>query len=143
MLYMKRRHCISNIGRLQGADSIKKITIQQRKRKIWRRRLINFLEKFQIRVWRWYYPRKSSNMQILKHEYWKAKIPAFYRGLSRLYRNRFVLKAFACRSSGNAFVYLPLIMEATSAGVAILLRKRSFGLGAFRIVPSLLFEAQT
>lgn len=41
----------------------------------------------------------------------------------------FVLKAFACRSSGNAFVYLPLIMEATSAGGAILLRKRSLGLG--------------
>ena len=53
----------------------------------------------------------------------------------------FVLKAFACRSRGRALVYLPLIMEATSAGVAMLLRKRSFGLGAFRIVPSLFLEA--
>ena len=55
----------------------------------------------------------------------------------------FVLKAFDCRSRGRAFVYLPLMMEATSAGVAILLRKRFFGLGAFRIVPSLLLEAYT
>lgn len=44
----------------------------------------------------------------------------------------FALKVFDCRSSGNALVYLPLMIEATSAGVAILLRKRSFGLGAFR-----------
>ena len=29
----------------------------------------------------------------------------------------FVLKAFDCRSRGRVFVYLPLMMEATSAGV--------------------------
>lgn len=33
----------------------------------------------------------------------------------------FVLKVFDCRSRGNALVYLPLMIEATSAGVAILL----------------------
>lgn len=53
----------------------------------------------------------------------------------------FVLKAFDCCFRGSAFVYLPLMMEATSAGVAILLRKSSLGLGAFRIVQSLFLEA--
>ena len=43
----------------------------------------------------------------------------------------FVLKAFDCRSRGRAFVYLPLMMEATSAGVAILLQKRSSDLSLF------------
>lgn len=42
----------------------------------------------------------------------------------------FVLKVFGCRSRGSALVYLPLMIEATGAGVAILLRKRSFGLEA-------------
>ena len=43
----------------------------------------------------------------------------------------FVLKVFDCRSRGNALVYLPLMIETISVGVAILLRKKSFGLGAF------------
>ena len=53
------------------------------------------------------------------------------------------LIGFACRSNGRALVYLPFMMEATNDGVAILFRKRSLGLGAFRMVPSLLFEAYT
>lgn len=56
-------------------------------------------------------------------------------------RRSFVLKTFDCCFRGSAFVYLPLMMEATSVGVAILLRKRSLGLGAFRIVTSLVLEA--
>lgn len=40
----------------------------------------------------------------------------------------FGLKAFACRSSGSAFVYLPLMIEATSTGVA----EKIFGSWSFQ-----------
>ena len=47
------------------------------------------------------------------------------------------------RSRGNALADLPLMIEATKAGVAMLLRNKSVGRFALMMVPSLSFEAYT
>ena len=50
------------------------------------------------------------------------------------------LKAFYWRSRGNALAYLPLMIEATKAGGAMLLRNKSVGRFALMMVPSLSAE---
>ena len=54
-----------------------------------------------------------------------------------------LLNALDCRSMGKALTNLPLMIDATKAGVAILFRNKSTERGALTIVPSLLLEAYT
>ncbi len=52
----------------------------------------------------------------------------------------FVLKALDCLSIGNAFTYLPLMIEANKEDVAIMFLNRSTERGARMIVPLLSFD---
>ena len=54
-----------------------------------------------------------------------------------------LLNAFDWRSSGRAFTYLPFMMDATSAAVAMLFLNRSTDLGALMMTPVFFFDAYT
>lgn len=50
------------------------------------------------------------------------------------------LNAFDCLFRGNAFTYLPFMIEATKAEVAMLLQNKSTGCSVLKIVLLLFFE---